>query len=198
MKERTSPRPSPYKGEGESQGLTPTLSLRKRGGNKVPSFLRRGCRGGLEQRRELRKNLTPAERRLWQKLKRKQLGGFKFRRQHQIDQYIVDFYCAELCLIIEIDGDIHVVPQKIKNDKLRQQELENRGFTVSRYTNNDVRRNLDGVLSDILKICENLTPALSLRRRGRTQNPLLFKEGIQGRFRIKKRMPEDLVLRKRI
>ena len=151
MKGKTSHQNSIYKGEGKS---------------KIPSFLRRGCRGGLEQRREQRKNLTPAERKLWQKLRSKKLAGLKFRRQHQIGHYIVDFYCPKLALIIEIDGSIHVEPQKIEEDKRRQKELEHRGYRVIRYNNNDVVWNINGVYSDIIKICNNLSPALSLERRG--------------------------------
>ena len=127
---------------------------------------RRGYKGGLNRRRELRKNLTPAERKLWQKLRMKQMAGFKFRRQHQIGPYIVDFYCPELYLIIEIDGNIHVDPQITRNDKIRQRELERRGFKVIRYNNNEVIWNINGVLHDILKNCENLTLTLSLERRG--------------------------------
>ena len=138
--------------EGEPR-LNPLLKKRKK---KVPSFLRRGFRGGLQQRRELRKNSTPAERKLWSRLKDKQLVGFKFRRQHQIDHFIVNFYCPELCLIIEIDGDIHAHHQKAHHDVIRQTNLENRGFTVIRYTNNEVRENLEGVLSDILQKCKDL------------------------------------------
>ncbi len=170
MRERTSSQPSSYKGEEENNNLTPALFLERRG-RKVPSFLRRGYRGGLEQRRKLRKNLTPSERKLWQKLRLKQLARFKFRRQHQIGHFIVDFYCPELCLVIEVDGDVHVDPQRIKNDKRRQQELERRGFTVVRYNNNDVIWNIDGVLADILKTCNNLTPTLSLGRRGGRISP---------------------------
>ncbi len=119
----------------------------------------------------MRKNLTPAERKLWQKLRMKQVAGLKFRRQHQIGPYIVDFYCPELALVVEIDGDVHVEPQKIMGDKRRQKELERRGFRVIRYNNNDVIWNINGVLSDLLKTCKNLTPTLSLERRGRKEPP---------------------------
>jgi len=158
-------------GEGKAEPHPGPLLTKERekgmGRGKVPSFLRRGFRGGLEQRRELRKNPTPTERKIWSKLKNKQLGGFKFRRQHQIDHFIVDFYSPELCLIIEIDGDVHADPQQAEYDRMRQTELESRGFTVVRYTNNEVRENLEGVLSDILKTCEDLTLALSLKGEGK-------------------------------
>ena len=72
----------------------------------------------LKQRRHLRKNSTNPERIIWQRLRSRQIGGFKFRRQHSIDKYIVDFFCLELDLIIEIDGDVHAYKEEY--DKKRQ------------------------------------------------------------------------------
>ena len=108
----------------------------------------------LKYRRHLRKNSTNPERIIWWRLRNRQVGGFKFRRQHSIDKYIVDFFCLELGLIIEIDGDVHAYKEEY--DKKRQTILEEKGFKVARYTNYEVRTNLTGVLEDILRKCEEL------------------------------------------
>lgn len=74
--------------------------------------------------RHLRKNMTPAEKRLWSEIRRKQVGGHSFYRQRPIDQYIVGFYCPDLQLAVEIDGRSHVGEEKLKKDLDRQQRLE--------------------------------------------------------------------------
>ena len=104
----------------------------------------------VKKRQYLRKNMTKAEIILWSKLKGKQLNGLKFRRQYGINNYVVDFYCPELRLAIEIDGDVHFYDSRITCDKKRQKEIEALGIKVLRYTNNDVIRNLKGVLNDIV------------------------------------------------
>ncbi len=90
---------------------------------------------------------TPAEKQLWQKLRNKQLLGFKFRRQQSIDRFIVDFYCAEARLIIEVDGEIHEYTQA--EDTLRQEFLESLGLRVVRFKNEEVLNLIDGVLEKI-------------------------------------------------
>lgn len=110
----------------------------------------------INQARALRKNQTTAEKIIWQKLRSRQLAGFKFRRQHNIGKFIVDFYCDEIKLIIEIDGDVHAYKQRENHDKERQKILESKGFEIARYTNYEVFNNLNGVLDDILRKCENL------------------------------------------
>ena len=104
----------------------------------------------VKKRQYLRKNMTKAEIILWSKLKGKQLNGLKFRRQHGINNYVVDFYCPELKLAIEIDGGVHCYDSRITYDKQRQKEIEALGIKVLRYTNIDVIKNLEGVLNDIL------------------------------------------------
>ncbi len=104
-----------------------------------------------KKRQYLRRNMTKAEIILWSKLKGKQLNGLKFRRQYGINNYIVDFYCPELCLAIEIDGDVHCYDSRVTYDKKRQGEIEALGIRVLRYTNIDVIKSLDGVLNDIFK-----------------------------------------------
>ena len=108
----------------------------------------------LKYRRHLRKNLTNPEKIIWQRLRNRQVGGVKFRRQHSIGKYIVDFYSSEVNLIIEIDGDVHAYQKE--NDKIREIFLKNRGLKIIRYTNYEVRTNLIGVLEDILRKCEEL------------------------------------------
>ena len=95
--------------------------------------------------RALRKNSTDAERKLWTVLRSRQLNGFKFRKQVEIDGYIVDFLCPQRRLIIEVDGGQHT-PER---DAPRTAYLESQGFRVIRFWNNDVLHNLDGVWTAI-------------------------------------------------
>ncbi|MDF5723437.1 MAG: endonuclease domain-containing protein [Rhizonema sp. PD37] len=97
--------------------------------------------------RQMRREPTPAEQKLWQKLRNKQLG-FKFRRQHAIDRFIVDFYCGEAELIIEVDGAVHQYTQQ--EDAIRQEFLESLGLQVVRFRNEDVLDSIDGVLEKIV------------------------------------------------
>jgi len=101
-----------------------------------------------EKARKNRKNATPAENALWCKvLQDKQLGSLKFTRQKPLDQYIVDFYCAELMLAIEIDGDSHA--EQLAYDQQRTMRLNQLGIEVIRYANSDVLNNLEGVYFDL-------------------------------------------------
>lgn len=101
--------------------------------------------------RALRANLTPAERRLWQALRRQQVADARFRRQVPIGPYIADFCCLKHRLVIEIDGGQHA--RRTTADERRSQWLESQGFTVIRFWNNEVLRNLEGVLVSISRIC---------------------------------------------
>ena len=102
----------------------------------------------LRQRaRERRADQTPVERHLWQLLSGKQRLGFKFRRQHVIDRFIVDFYCAEAALVIELDGEVHKYTGE--RDAERQKCLEELGLTVLRFTNEDVFNKLENVIVQI-------------------------------------------------
>jgi very-short-patch-repair endonuclease len=105
--------------------------------------------------REKRYAPTPAEEHLWGYLRNKQLSGYKFRRQHPIDRFIIDFYCAEAQLVIEVDGSIHDNTQE--QDALRQEFLENRDLSVLRFSNASVFDSIENVLAEIQS-------ALSLRR----------------------------------
>jgi very-short-patch-repair endonuclease len=97
-----------------------------------------------ELARQLRKNSTLSEVLLWQYLKGKQMLGYDFDRQKPVDNYIVDFFCNELMLAIEIDGDTH--NYKIERDITRQKRLEASGIRFLRFTDEDVKENIEGVV----------------------------------------------------
>jgi very-short-patch-repair endonuclease len=99
--------------------------------------------------RELRKNMTDAERLLWSKVRRKQVREYQFYRQRIIGNYIVNFYCPKARLIIEIDGGQHYSGEGVELDKLRDRHLANLGLRVLRLSNMDVLQNIDGVLEYI-------------------------------------------------
>lgn len=101
-----------------------------------------------ERRRDLRKKQTEPEQRFWQVVRARQLG-VKFRRQQGIGHYIVDFYCPELGLVIEIDGDSHFQVDAQIADKKRDKYLNSLGIQIMRFTNAEVMKNLEGVLANI-------------------------------------------------
>ncbi|NHF61344.1 endonuclease domain-containing protein [Flavobacteriaceae bacterium TP-CH-4] len=100
-------------------------------------------------RKELRNNPTKAESMLWKALQRRQLKGRKFRRQHSIQNYIVDFYCSEEQLIVELDGAVHHNMVNEQYDLKRAQELRRLGFKLLRFENDTVFEQLDMVLEAI-------------------------------------------------
>ena len=98
----------------------------------------------------LRRNQTDAETLLWRHLRNRQLGGFKFRRQHSFPPYIVDFVCIEKRLVVELDGDQHT--RAVEADERRTKFLEQKGFRVIRFWNNELLGNTEGVLERILEL----------------------------------------------
>ena len=110
----------------------------------------------LPRARKLRKNQTDAEKILWNKLRNRQIDGYKFRRQVPVGAYIVDFICMSVKLIIELDGGQHAEQQDY--DQKRTAYLETKSIQVIRFWNNDILTNVDGVL-------ETLTLTLSQRER---------------------------------
>jgi very-short-patch-repair endonuclease len=100
-------------------------------------------------RQELRNNSTSAEAELWRLLKNKQIEGRKFRRQHSIENFIVDFYCPSERLIIELDGDPHGDYAKISKDEIRDKFLEENGFKVLRFENRFVFQDPEYVIEHI-------------------------------------------------
>ena len=113
--------------------------------------------------RKLRKNSTIQERRLWNILKNRQFNNLRFKRQVPIGNYVVDFLCPELKLIIEVDGGQHNEPYNIDYDNRRTEYLENKGYTVIRFWNNEIYNNINGVLEQISKF---------INKRGSTLEPL--------------------------
>lgn len=107
---------------------------------------RRTTPKGYEKARQLRKELTPAERKLWAVLRNDQLG-VSFRRQHAIGPYITDFCCIKKKLIIEVDGSQHL--EQIEYDNERTAFLESQGYRVLRFWNNEVQNDLNGVFRRI-------------------------------------------------
>ncbi len=107
----------------------------------------------LNNRRQLRKNPTEPEKRFWSWVRSKQLGC-KFRRQQGIGQYIVDFYCAEHTLVVELDGDSHYTAEAIAYDTQRTRFLTAKGFKVIRFTNLEIMQNKEGVLSVMMGYLE--------------------------------------------
>ncbi|WP_349628220.1 endonuclease domain-containing protein, partial [Bradyrhizobium sp. S69] len=99
--------------------------------------------------RSLRVSQTSAEAKLWQALRNRRLARWKFRRQHSIDRYIVDFVTLDGKLIVEVDGMTHAEPSELARDKVRSDVLEGCGFHIVRVTNTDVYENLEGVLEMI-------------------------------------------------
>jgi len=119
------------------------------------------------KRQYLRNNATTAERILWSKLKGEQLLGQKFRRQHGIGPFIVDFYCHDCKLAIEIDGATHWTREAKEYDRRREEYIEQYGVHFLRFTNSDVVENLDGVLMAIAEGVKGHHPlAPSSGRRG--------------------------------
>jgi len=104
----------------------------------------------IEVARENRKNQTQAEEKMWfNVLRNRQFAKYKFLRQKPLGNFIADFYCAELMLVIEIDGDSH--SRQKEHDELRSEKLDTYGIKVIRYTNDDIISNIEGVYQDLKK-----------------------------------------------
>ena len=103
------------------------------------------------QRRNLRNSSTPAEVALWILLKGKQLEGRKFRRQHSIGNYVVDFYCPSEKLVVELDGEPHFRDDGVKHDKIREAFINRFGIRIVRFENFKVFDHPETVLADIKK-----------------------------------------------
>ncbi|PKB63499.1 MAG: hypothetical protein BZY80_06965 [SAR202 cluster bacterium Io17-Chloro-G2] len=99
--------------------------------------------------RRLRRKATSAEETLWGQLRKRRLGGAKFRRQHPIGRYIADSYCEEAHLVIELDGDVHSNVDRKEYDNVRQSIIEANGITLLRIRNQDIERDLEGVIQKV-------------------------------------------------
>ena len=103
------------------------------------------------RRKELRNNATPAEIKLWSVLQHSNLGGYKFRRQHSVGSYILDFYCPSERLAVELDGDSHFTDEAMEYDRVRTEYLNALNIKVVRFLNTDVYENLNAVCENILQ-----------------------------------------------
>jgi very-short-patch-repair endonuclease len=117
--------------------------------------------------KSLRKRTTDTEQVLWQHLRAKHFGGFKFRLQQPIGTYIVDFVCFEKKIIVELDGGQHAQQEEMQKDSIRDQWFEAQGYKVLRFWDNEVLTNIRGVLEVIWTHCLNHPPL----------NPLPSREG---------------------
>jgi len=107
-------------------------------------------RSSMKYRRQvLRRNMPKEEIVLWSRIRRKQIGGYKYRRQYSIGSYVLDFYCPVLKLAIEIDGKSHNSSDIKSYDQERQKEIEGLGIAFLRFNNEEINNNLDGVLERI-------------------------------------------------
>ena len=108
----------------------------------------------IELARKFRFNMTPAEKKLWEVLQKKKLNGLRFRRQHPIGRYIADFYCHEKRLIVEVDGSIHQLPERMEYDKVRD-ELLTEMHNVLHLQNEDVLSNVEYCKRRIIEAAAN-------------------------------------------
>ena len=115
--------------------------------------------------RQLRREQTDAEQLLWYCLRGRQLYGLKFRRQHPMGPYVLDFYCHEYKLCVELDGGHHYESAGIQHDEQRQAFLTSHGIYTLRFSNSDVLQAIEAVLLQIAEAVKPLTPTLSRRER---------------------------------
>jgi len=121
------------------------------GRTNEPEFYYNANQETIELARRLRKRTTDSEKRLWEKLRRKRIGGVKFRRQHPIGYYIADFYCHEVRLVVEIDGEIHNSLKQKLHDENRDAEMDHLGIFVMRFRNDQIAKDIANVVKSIKK-----------------------------------------------
>ncbi len=126
------------------------MSIRRTVRNTLPEL--------QDRAREMRTAPTPAEEILWEELRSRKLNGLKFRRQHTVNAYILDFWCPVCKLAIELDGCVHDTPEAQEYDAIRQQHLESFGYTVLRFRNEQVLQDTAGVLQQILATATPAAP----------------------------------------
>ncbi|WP_040670237.1 endonuclease domain-containing protein [Rhodanobacter fulvus] len=113
-------------------------------------------RHNVDRARGLRRSMTDVEQLLWRHLRNRHLSGWKFRRQHEVGRYIVDFVCTETMLVVELDGGQHA--EQTDYDEHRTQYLQSMGYRVLRFWNNDVLANIESVLEVILDAVASPAP----------------------------------------
>lgn len=126
-----------------------------------PEFL-----GLVELARRLRRRQTPAEQILWELLRGRKFLGLKFRRQHRIDRFIVDFYCREQSLVVELDGGIHMSNEQKEIDDNRDVYLEHLSCRVLRFSNQEFLDHPDRVLRAIANACKGVPRFPTTEREG--------------------------------
>jgi len=117
----------------------------------------------IKSARQLRSHMTDVEQVLWQRLRMRQMNGLKFRRQHPCGQYIIDFACLENKLGIEVDGGQH--DSNVEKDNLRTQWLASHGWTILRFWNHEVLKEIEAVLAEVnqyCSICANPAPKVKI------------------------------------
>jgi len=120
--------------------------------------------------RQLRENMTDAERHLWAKIRMKQINGYQFYRQKPIGDYIVDFFCPRAKLVIEVDGSQHFSDEMTEYDRIRAEYMKGLGLRVLRFANTEVLKHVEGVVESIekeIKIPLGKSPLVPLFQRGR-------------------------------
>ena len=105
--------------------------------------------------RQLRREMTPQEAKVWERVRGRRLGGFKFRRQQVIDGFIADFYCAEVGLVLELDGAVH--EDQVEYDANRDRVIAEKRLTVARVPNDRIDNELEAVLSETEELCRRLS-----------------------------------------
>jgi very-short-patch-repair endonuclease len=121
----------------------------------------------INSSRNLRKSMTDTETLLWSRIRMKQLDGFQFLRQKPIGGFITDFFCMKAKLVIEIDGGQHFSKDAVEYDESRDRKLKGLGLTVLRFTNIEIRENIDGVIEKILENLKAKSPLVPLYKRGK-------------------------------
>ena len=124
-----------------------------------------------ENARRLRRDQTEEEKQLWRALRGRQFAGFKFRRQHTSGEYILDFYCVEAKLAVELDGFQHGLPEEIQRDETRAKKLAEERIEILRFWNHQWRNNRDGCLLDIWNALQRRTGVVQVAKGDHTFIP---------------------------
>ncbi len=124
-------------------------------------FFHGASSSAFDKARQLRSNMTPAEQELWKHIRRNQVDGFRFRRQHPVSRFILDFYCHESTLAIELDGSVHDHEDQKIYDQERDRVIRELGIEVLRFKNDEVFENLADVLNKIWTQLKNRLQVLT-------------------------------------
>jgi very-short-patch-repair endonuclease len=136
------------KTKNEKQSMKPSTGLTR---------LQRVSEKKLRTARALRKEMTPAEKALWDQVRDRRCGGYKFRRQQIVEGFFADFYCERVKLAVEIDGSVHENAEQKKNDRLKERVFQARGIKTIRFGNEGVLGSLRAMLDKIIAECNQRT-----------------------------------------